>query len=189
MCDVDNPLYGEHGAAYVYAPQKGATPDQVKQLDQGLQNIADVINKYLHTDIHQLPGAGAGGGFGGGAVAFFKATLRRGIDVVFDLTHFEEAVKQADVIVTGEGKLDEQTLRGKVVAGVSALARRYDKKLVAIAGRSELTPEQQHRLGLSYVAALDSFADEATLFSHAADHVYTIAATRIAEEIVRAYHD
>src|SRR5690606_16199726 len=79
MCDVDNPLYGEHGAAYVYAPQKGATPDQVKQLDQGLQNIADVINKYLHTDIHQLPGAGAGGGFGGGAVAFFKATLRRGI--------------------------------------------------------------------------------------------------------------
>ena len=154
ICDVENPLTGNNGAAFVYGPQKGATPDQVLFLDKGLKNLATVVEQDVQISIENEPGAGAGGGFGGGVIAFFHGTLKKGIDVVFELTGFEEEVKKADVIITGEGKVDRQTLQGKVVAGVAAMAKRYNKRIICVAGRNDLRVSDINELGISKIFAL-----------------------------------
>jgi glycerate kinase len=137
FCDVQNPFFGLEGAAYVYAPQKGATPDQLPVLDAGLRAWAALTLAATGVDVQLVAGAGAGGGMAGGLHAWLGAELKPGIDVILDLAQFDEAARWADVIITGEGKLDEQTLRGKVVAGV--INRATNKTVLAVCGRSELS--------------------------------------------------
>lgn len=133
-CDVDNPLYGKNGAAYVFSPQKGATPGMVKRLDEGLRNFARIMKSHLGKDSHRLPGAGAAGGLGAGAVVFLDAILKPGIRLFMELTGFEKQLRDTDLVITGEGKLDRQTFRGKVVDGITKLAMKYKIPVLAVCG-------------------------------------------------------
>ena len=123
VCDVDNPLTGATGAAHVYGPQKGATPEQVAVLDAGLVHLAEVIEKDLGLQVADLPGSGAAGGLGAGLRAFLGAELRRGVDLVLDIVGLREKLRGADLVLTGEGQIDFQTAFGKAPAGVGAAAR------------------------------------------------------------------
>ena len=134
ICDVLNPFYGPDGAAFVYGPQKGATREQVKILDEGLRNLAAVFVGQLGSRINELPGAGAAGGVGGGMVALLSAKLESGIDFLMNLTGFEDQLKHSDLVISGEGKLDLQTLQGKVIAGVGNLAHVYQKPFFICCG-------------------------------------------------------
>ncbi|PTN09081.1 glycerate kinase [Mangrovibacterium marinum] len=133
-CDVNNPLTGPRGASAVYGPQKGATPELVERLDANLGHLATVIKKYLNIDVLDLPGGGAAGGLGAGLVAFAGGRLQAGFDIVKEQTHLEEAVRQADIVLTGEGKMDGQTKQGKTPWGVAQLAQKHGKPLFAFAG-------------------------------------------------------
>lgn len=134
VCDVDNPLCGPSGAARVYGPQKGATPEQVRQLDAGLAHLAAVIERDLGLAVRDLPGAGAAGGLGAGLRAFLGAELKRGVDLVLDLVGLDSKLVGADLVLTGEGQIDGQTAFGKAPAGVGAAAKRLGIPCVAIAG-------------------------------------------------------
>lgn len=133
-CDVNNPLYGENGAAYIYGPQKGATEEIVKELDKGLKNFAEVVNKDLGKDIAHIEGAGAAGGLGFGFLGFLNSKLESGIKIILDEIKLEEVVKDADIVITGEGRLDNQTAMGKAPIGVAKLAKKHGAKVIAIAG-------------------------------------------------------
>lgn len=163
-CDVDNPLTGPAGAAAVYGPQKGAGPELVEQLDAALSHWADLVAATTGSDERDLPGAGAAGGLAFGAVAVLGARLRTGAEVVQELTRLEEALAGADLVVTGEGSLDDQTLRGKAPAGVAAAARRAGVPVVAVAGRCLLDERALAGAGIGSVHALvdeASYPDEA----------------------------
>lgn len=134
MCDITNPLYGENGAAYIFAPQKGADPKMVKRLDSGLRHIAEIIRNALNIDVSRIAGGGAAGGTGAGMVAFLGSELKKGIDVVLDANNFDEHLKSCDFIFSGEGKFDSQSLRGKVVSGIAERAKNADIPLIVIAG-------------------------------------------------------
>ena len=134
MCDIDNPLCGSAGASAVFGPQKGATPDMVKVLDGNLFHLAEIIRKDLGVEIAELPGAGAAGGMGGGAVAFWNGKLQMGIETVLDTVDFDGIVQGARLVLTGEGRLDGQSVRGKVVAGVATRAKRAKVPVVAVVG-------------------------------------------------------
>jgi glycerate kinase len=140
-CDVDNPLTGPNGASAVYGPQKGATAQDVLVLDRALGRYADVIGRDLGVDVRDLPGAGAAGGLGAGLVAFLGAELRPGVDVVMDAVGFSSRLERADLAVTGEGKLDAQSLHGKVPAGVMRRAREAGREVLILCGRSDVRPE------------------------------------------------
>lgn len=133
-CDVDNPLCGERGAAAVYGPQKGATPEQVERLDRNLAHLADLIERDLSRNIRDFPGAGAAGGLGAGLVAFFDATLEPGVQLVMNAVRFAERIAGADLVITGEGKLDDQSMMGKVIAGVGRAAREAGVPAIALVG-------------------------------------------------------
>lgn len=141
-CDVTNPLTGSNGASRVYAPQKGATEDMVKELDKALKNFARVIKKDLNVDVEDVPGAGAAGGLGGGLMAFIGGKLLSGIDVVLETVELEEKLKDCDMVITGEGKLDKQSLSGKVPVGVAKKARSKGVPVIAIAGSIPETPKE-----------------------------------------------
>ena len=149
MCDIDNPLCGPMGASAVFGPQKGADPAMVKRLDEGLYHLAEVVKRDLKRDILDLPGSGAAGGFGGGSVAFFGSRLRMGIDIVLDLTHFDDQIGEADLVITGEGKLDSQSLRGKVVIGVARRAKALKVPVAALVGASETDITAAYEEGVS----------------------------------------
>lgn len=134
MCDIDNPLYGPTGASAVFGPQKGATPELVARLDANLRHLADIVGRDLGVEMANLPGAGAAGGMGGGAVAFFGGRLQMGIETVLDTVGFDEAVKGARLVFTGEGRLDGQSVRGKVVSGVGSRAKAAGVPVCAIVG-------------------------------------------------------
>ena len=134
MCDIDNPLCGPRGAAAVVGPQKGADEAMVEQLDQGLAHLARIMARDLGRDVADLPGAGAAGGFGAGAAAFFGAQLRPGIEVVLDLVRFDALLDDCDLVITGEGRMDSQSLGGKVPVGVARRARQKGVPVVAIVG-------------------------------------------------------
>lgn len=146
LCDVTNPLYGPHGAAWVYGPQKGGTGATLPGLDAGLAHVAALVKAQLGKDIAAVPGAGAAGGLGFGAMAFFGATLKRGIEIVLDMTGFDDAARRADVIITGEGHLDGQSAQGKLIQGLCA--RAGNKPVVALCGKLSATPEQVKQIGL-----------------------------------------
>ena len=134
MCDIDNPLCGPAGASAVFGPQKGATPEMVPVLDANLYHLAEIVKRDLEVDIVDLPGAGAAGGMGGGAVAFWEGTLQMGIETVLDTVDFDTVVQDARLVLTGEGRLDGQSLRGKVIAGVAKRAKQYHVPVVAVVG-------------------------------------------------------
>jgi glycerate 2-kinase len=139
--DVDNPLTGDRGAAAVYGPQKGAGPADVEELDQALGQLASVVTQQLGVDVAGLAGAGAAGGTGFGAVAFLGASIVSGIDLLLDLAHFPTAVRDARVVITGEGSLDRQSLAGKAPWGVAQAAARAGVPVVALVGRSALADD------------------------------------------------
>ncbi len=134
MCDIDNPFYGPEGAPAIYGPQKGADPEMVKMLDGKMRVLAQVMKKDFGVDVQSIPGSGAAGGMGGGMVAFFNSRLQMGIETVLDTVHFEQLLDGADFVYTGEGKIDGQSLRGKVVIGVARKAKSKGVKVIAIVG-------------------------------------------------------
>jgi glycerate kinase len=134
MCDIDNPLYGPSGAAHVFGPQKGADPAMAAMLDGQLKAAAETVKRELGADVAALPGAGAAGGMGGGMVAFFGSRLQMGIETVLDTVHFDRLAAGADLVFTGEGKIDAQSLRGKVVIGVARRAKKLGVPVIALVG-------------------------------------------------------
>lgn len=141
LVDVGNPLLGPQGASSVYGPQKGATDDDVRKLEQALTRVADVARRDLDAPDPSTPGAGAAGGLGYGLMAFLGAELRPGFDVIAEMTGLREAIESADLVITGEGRLDAQTASGKAPAGVARLARACGKPVIALAGSVPLTKE------------------------------------------------
>ena len=154
--DVLNPLFGPQGAAYIYAPQKGADETQVDLLDEGLQHMHGLIVRTLDIDVNQA-GSGAAGGIGAGALLGLGATLKPSTDFLFDIAGLKPALQDADIIITGEGKLDEQTLNGKLIQRVADAAK--DKRLIVICGRNTLTKAQYQSLGIELVIALSDLGD------------------------------
>lgn len=134
MCDIENPLYGKTGAAYVYGPQKGADSEMVSFLDQNLKTLAEVVANKLGFTEWDFKGAGAAGGMGYGMRVFLNSKIQMGIETVLDITNFDHIIKDADYIITGEGKIDYQSLRGKVVIGVARRAKKQNKKVIAVVG-------------------------------------------------------
>ncbi|WP_026971106.1 glycerate kinase [Aliagarivorans marinus] len=133
-CDVDNPLCGDNGASAVFGPQKGATEDMVELLDRALGNFAKVVNTQLGQDVAHLPGAGAAGGMGAALVAFMGAELRPGVNIVTEAVDLESKLEGADLLITGEGRIDSQTIAGKTPFGAAQLAKQFDIPVIALAG-------------------------------------------------------
>ena len=154
VSDVNNPLYGPQGAAQVYAPQKGATPAALETLEQGLMHIADKMQALTGTDVRNLPGAGAAGGIGAGAVAFLGAQLLPGIDTILDLCQARPAIAQADLVMSGEGKIDAQTRHGKVVKGVGDVCRQHGVPLNVICGTLEASSAELEQLNVQRAYAV-----------------------------------
>lgn len=148
LCDVSNPLCGESGAARIFGPQKGASPQDVPVLDAALARLADVSAQVLGRDARDFPGAGAAGGAGFGLLSFCHASLSPGIEKILDLARFEEKLQSATLVLTGEGALDEQTLRGKTVAGVCRRAQKFGVPVIAFGGAVGLSGAQMDELGL-----------------------------------------
>jgi len=133
-CDVDNPLVGPRGGPEVYGPQKGATPKMVRKLDKYLDRYADIIKRDLGADVKEEPGAGAAGGLGAGLMAFLNAELKSGIDIVIDASGLERHLKDADLVITGEGMIDSQTIYGKTPIGVARAAKKFGLPVIGIGG-------------------------------------------------------
>ncbi|WP_175614474.1 glycerate kinase [Piscibacillus halophilus] len=148
-CDVNNPLYGENGAAYIFGPQKGATENQVVALDKGLKHFADVVKRDLNMDIYSKPGSGAAGGLGAAFSGFLKGELESGIHLTLDLIKMEEYLEGCDLVITGEGMLDGQTSMGKVPVGVAKIAQKHNVPVVALAGGINQENFQLNELGIS----------------------------------------
>ena len=158
MCDIDNPMHGSRGAAYVFAPQKGADEPMVRLLDGELVALDQTISRTLGIETANLPGAGAAGAMGAGVVAFFGAQLKPGIETVLDTVGFDERVAGADFVVTGEGKLDSQSLRGKVVIGVARRAKRAGVPVVAIVGDIGDDIDEAYEAGVTAVFSTNRLA-------------------------------
>ncbi|AXP80272.1 Glycerate 2-kinase [Mariniflexile rhizosphaerae] len=168
-CDVTNPLYGKDGAAYVYGSQKGASDDDIKQLDEGLKNIATVFKKQFNIDVQNVKGAGAAGGMGAGTFVFLNAELKSGIDLVKDLVDFDTKIKDADWIITGEGKLDSQTLSGKTINGVIKSAKKQHIAVAALCGSISLSNYEAEKFGILYT---DSIMEKAKSLDDAIQNGY-----------------
>ena len=181
--DVDNPLYGANGAASVYAPQKGASPDQVIALDRALRHWADVVERETATDYRNAAGAGAAGGVGFAALTVLRATMQPGIDVIIDRIELDRHLRGARAVVTGEGSLDRQSLRGKAAVGVCRRAGAHGVPTFAVAGVSALTPAEAEEAGFTGVYALsDLEPDRARSMSNAAE-LLTAVGEKLAREL------
>ncbi|TPV22652.1 glycerate kinase [Pantoea anthophila] len=150
-CDVTNPLTGKEGASAVFGPQKGATPALVQQLDQALTHYAAIIQRDLDIDVLHIPGGGAAGGMGAALHAFCQAELRRGIEIVTEALGLAEQVKDADLVITGEGRIDSQSINGKVPVGVASVAKRFNKPVIGIAGSLTADVGVVHQHGIDAV--------------------------------------
>ncbi|GCD10263.1 glycerate kinase [Clostridium tagluense] len=158
-CDVTNPLTGKNGASYVFGPQKGATLEMVKILDDNLSHYAKIIKQQLGIDIESIPGAGAAGGLGAGLLAFFPAELKRGIELITEHTKLKEKMQYADYVFTGEGSIDAQTLYGKTPLGVALIAKEYNIPVIAFAGRIGDGVEALYEHGINSIIGILSEAD------------------------------
>jgi glycerate kinase len=154
VCDVNNPLYGEKGASMVYARQKGASQDEIKWLDEGLRNFAQLIRDTRNIDINQIAGAGAAGGIGAGLTALMNAEMIGGFQFISELTNLEEAIKTADIVISGEGKIDESSLHGKVINGISELCKKYQKPLYLFCGAKGISTESEKNMGVEKIYAI-----------------------------------
>ncbi|MGI6466089.1 MAG: glycerate kinase [Sphaerochaetaceae bacterium] len=166
MCDVANPLLGENGASKVYSPQKGATPDMVELLEEGMRSYAEVVESSLKEEFKEIKGVGAAGGMGFGMVAFFNSTLEKGIDVVLDAYDFENHLKGASFVITGEGKFDNQSLEGKAVMGISRRSKEANVKVIAIVGDIGPNIEEAYQQGLSAIFSINRVAQDFEKVAH-----------------------
>ncbi len=177
LCDVTNPLHGSDGAAYVYAKQKGADEAQIVYLDNGLKHFGNVLQKQTGIPVAQLSGSGAAGGIGAGLVALFGAKLKSGFDTIAALTGLEEQIRAADWVISGEGKLDRQSLQGKVVDGLAKLCKQHDKPLTLFVGKNELREQDIADLGIKQVYAILAAAkDMEDAMSNGATYLEKMAA-------------
>ena len=181
-CDVTNPLVGEKGASRIFWPQKGATEAMIVELDRNLGHFADVIKKSLRVDVKNVPGAGAAGGMGAALMAFLNAELRSGIEIVTEALNLEEHIHDCTLVVTGEGRIDSQSIHGKVPVGVANVAMKYHKPVIGIAG--SLTPDVGvvHQYGIDAVfSVLTSIGSLEEALKNAFENIYrasrNIAAT------------
>ncbi len=177
LVDVGNPLLGPDGASRVYGPQKGASTAEVETLEQALRRVADIARRDLHAPDPSTPGAGAAGGLGYGLMAFLGAELRSGFEVIAEITGLQKAIESADLVITGEGRLDAQTASGKAPAGVARLARACGKPVIALAGSVPLTKEDHG----AFDAVLPIINEPMTL-----DQAMQQAAPLLAEAAARA---
>lgn len=155
MCDVDNPLCGRLGASAVFAPQKGADEDMVKSLDEGLAHLAKIIKRDLHIEVKDIKGAGAAGGLGAGSIAFLQSKLTKGIDVILDTINFDELVSKADIVFTGEGKFDSQSLHGKVVMGVANRSQKYKTPVIVVTGAIGENIQEAYNKGITAIFSIN----------------------------------
>jgi glycerate 2-kinase len=169
LCDVKSPLYGSQGAAFVFSPQKGADDTGVRLLDDGLRNLAAVVEKQWHKNMN-FEGAGAGGGIAAGAHIFLDGKIVSGVQYVMKELRIEDRIRNADLIITGEGALDEQSLSGKVVSGISGMCRRYEKPFVVFCGINRLNSQQEKELGAAgiYSIVRDGISEKIAIANAAA---------------------
>ena len=180
-CDVTNPLCGPRGASAVYGPQKGATPAMVRRLDGGLRRLAEVARRDLGVDVAEIPGAGAAGGLGFGLLAFCGARMRRGVEMVAEAVRLEQKLAGCDLVITGEGRMDGQTVNGKTPMGVAAVAQRAGVPVIAICGCTGDGWQAAHRIGITAVfSSTTCRLTEAEVASGAAGRLQ-----RCAEEVGR----
>ena len=155
MCDVDNPLCGKLGASAVFAPQKGADEDMVRLLDEGLAHLAKIIKRDLYIEVKDIKGAGAAGGLGAGSIAFLQSKLTKGIDVILDTIKFDELVSKADIVFTGEGKFDSQSLHGKVVMGVANRSQKYKTPVIVVTGAIGENIQEAYNKGITAIFSIN----------------------------------
>ena len=161
MCDIDNPPYGLNGAAHVFAPQKGADKDMVELLDDGVKRLSELLERQIcGLELTNLAGGGAAGAMGAGMVAFFGSKLKMGIDTVLDTVGFENIISDADYIFTGEGKIDGQSLRGKVVIGVSRKAKGKGVPVIAVVGGADGDVSPAFNEGVSAIFTINKLPQD-----------------------------
>ena len=172
MCDVDNPLCGKKGASYIYGPQKGATQEDILFLDHGLQNLADVCQQTGYQNFQNVAGAGAAGGLGFGLMTFLNAKLQNGIKTILDIVHFDERIQGCQLVITGEGRIDHQSIYGKVPTGVALAAKKHHIPTIAIVGSIGVNLGQIY----DYIDTIESSVDHPCsledALKNAGDHVY-----------------
>lgn len=166
MCDINNPLFGENGAAYIYGPQKGADAGTVEELDGQLRHLDQRIIKCLHMETAEIPGAGAAGGLGAGVVAFLGGDLKSGIETILDLVRFEELIKNTTCIITGEGQIDKQSMEGKAVIGISQRAVKKNIPVLAIVGSIGDGAEQAYQRGVTSMFSINRKAEDFSISCH-----------------------
>ncbi len=179
LCDVDNPLHGHDGAAWVYGPQKGGDTSILTSLDNGLKHLDTIVADQLQVSMN-FPGAGAAGGMGGGCVAFLRAAVRKGIDYMMEKFGLHEKIRMADVVITGEGKLDSQSLRGKVVATIAQVAASMGKEVIAVCGKNELMKDEYTKCGIRHVITL---VDELISDEEAIANAFELLVQKVDREI------
>lgn len=153
-CDVSNPLMGPNGASAIYGPQKGADPDMVVKLDQNLAHFSAIIEKRLKKEVSMIPGAGAAGGLGAGLMAFLDARLMKGFHMIAETVGLEKKILQADLVITGEGKMDRQTQFGKTPFGVAQLAKKHGKPVIGVAGTIDEGVEVMYDMGFNAIVSI-----------------------------------
>ncbi len=180
-CDVDNPLFGRNGAAYVYAPQKGADQYMVEKLDNNLRHFNEVVKKELGKNVNKIPGAGAAGGLGAGLVAFLGAELKAGVEIILDLINFEKRLNGIDLVITGEGMLDGQSIYGKTPVGVAKKAKEKGIPVIALAGTLGFGVEKVLDQGIdAYFSIIDKPADLDAIIKETPDLIQ-----KLSEQIIR----
>ncbi len=182
-CDVKNPLIGPKGASYTYGPQKGADPEMVSLLDEAMKNYADILKRDIQVDVSQIEGAGAAGGLGTACIVFLHAALQQGIDLVSKVTDLESYIKDADLVITGEGKIDDQTLYGKTPVGVAAIAKKYGVPVIVITGANHVTSSKIYETGIN---AIFSITDGPIALDEAMERGEQLT-EKLAENIIRFY--
>lgn len=169
-CDVTNPLLGPEGAVYTYAEQKGAAEADLPVLEANLRRFSELLEKSFRREIAPVPGAGAAGGLGAGALAFLDATLMGGIELILDIVKIDEMLKNCDLVITGEGKIDRQSLQGKLISGVIRRARRCNIPVIGITGKLEIDSDSVQKLGLQHLFSLTEISkDERQALQNAGD--------------------
>ena len=181
MCDVENPLYGPAGAAYIFGPQKGADGVMIERLDRGLRALDAAFQRELGLSLAQMPGAGAAGGMGAGCVALLKAELKPGIEAVLDMVGFDQMLEGTDLVITGEGRIDGQSIQGKVISGIAKRTRPRDIPLVAVVGSIAQEAEEAYDLGVTAMFGIDREAVPFSEYAHRSRENYQ----RTLEDILR----
>lgn len=166
MCDIDNPMYGTTGAAYIFGPQKGADEKMILELDKGLKNLCDVIERETGKNLKDVPGSGAAGAMGAGMIAFFDSVLQMGIETVLDTVKFDEIIEDADMIFTGEGRVDTQSLRGKVVIGVGKRAKNKNIPVTVIAGGAANNIDDAYDMGVTSIFTINRLPEDFEISRH-----------------------